>query len=449
MADRTAAAPGLAREFLDRSLQGFATSTVATLAKGVRTRVFGDNLPGAVVGLSEALFGGAVPALRNQIVATRILVEGNSARIKVGVPTPAFVGFAKRLGSHLFKGPHAKVMAAAFCSALCARARLPQLQERFEHVFEAALSQEIAAARAEMGTGTARAPKTTPTQAFEATITPEIVQLAEQTFRMMTGKDTPVIAGAVAEDVNWHSMARRFPEEPWPAGVRPDLAGDLGRKLRWSITSTAAFMVALLRLGKQNGLATLVRQTAISEMPDSYKEIVKMATLRDTLVKLAHENPTLRADLLPLIKQAAVVPTTLIDRDFKLALAYSDAWSKPMIAQYGTGARDLDYKSPASFTPAEFGALFTAICPGYNAFRPGTAARFLAKYPGIKIYPAREGSVCIYIDGPEAILRSVATVNGKLPLTEEHLPYPLVTKHPTKADEIGFENNGRLRIWWD
>lgn len=174
----------------------------------------------------------------------------------------------------------------------------------------------------------------------------------------------------------------------------------------------------------------------------------------------------------------------LLARDPDLVLAYNDAWHPAMLTKslpymwmaitkgsqgrvkddgftnnedrkrymrmWGDHARDLNYKSKATFTPSEFVGLFQAICPSYNNFKPGFVGQVLRRFP-VKVRPAREGSVCLYIEGNEADLKALASLGGRFAPMNPDSPTSLYEYrgHPLKADEISFGKDGTLRLWWD
>jgi hypothetical protein len=71
----------------------------------------------------------------------------------------------------------------------------------------------------------------------------------------------------------------------------------------------------------------------------------------------------------------------------------------------------------------------------YNGFKAATVARWLKKWDGIEVQPAREYSVALYIKGPTAPYVLAAMLKA--------------AKRGTKADEAAIQADGTLRLWWD
>lgn len=88
------------------------------------------------------------------------------------------------------------------------------------------------------------------------------------------------------------------------------------------------------------------------------------------------------------------------------------------------GERNLSFLASEAVDPKTAAEIMTKACPdGYNNFE----AELLTLFPDdAKIWIAREGSVCIYVESA-----------SKLP-----------TRKQLQADEYDVKN-GRLRIWWD
>ena len=131
----------------------------------------------------------------------------------------------------------------------------------------------------------------------------------------------------------------------------------------------------------------------------------------------------------------------LIEKNWDLCKAYCDCWSDEMAENFSRklfgdipygfngdrrmSLRNLDYKGQ-EMSVADCSTLFDLICPSYNNFESCIISKLLWDLP-IKIIPAREGSVCLYIVG--------------------ELSAPVVFR--LKCDECDKQADGTLRLWWD
>jgi hypothetical protein len=68
----------------------------------------------------------------------------------------------------------------------------------------------------------------------------------------------------------------------------------------------------------------------------------------------------------------------------------------------------------------------------YNEFDLPKVSKALQAVPGISLAPAREYSVAIYVSGPQEALNKVFKLGKRL-----------------RADEVDFQEDGTLRLWWD
>ena len=130
-----------------------------------------------------------------------------------------------------------------------------------------------------------------------------------------------------------------------------------------------------------------------------------------------------------------------IDPNF--ALAYVDAWSDRAASEF----RDLDWRGSEWMTPAEWTEQAELIVPGYNVFDAREVGRWLQRFSGIKVQPAREGSVALYVKGSRATLEKMKELAryrhefpGGGPEESEALG--------AEADEASIQD-GELRLWWD
>lgn len=92
----------------------------------------------------------------------------------------------------------------------------------------------------------------------------------------------------------------------------------------------------------------------------------------------------------------------------------------------------------------------------YNGFNVDTVYEFLKRWDnGIRVMPARENSVCLYIEGdPETL----AAILAAIPMDPERFcdcrtnaPYPGPdSEEPPFIDEAWIDDKtGYLRLWWD
>ena len=260
---------------------GIADRVFKTLQAGVRTTAFGDNIEGAVAGFVLAMWTLVASDLKTPAVERELF---KVYKTTMATPNVAFVDGLDRFAlqvSKLFTGPDARIRAAAFCLALFQKAKMFQVKAKAEVVFRRVLAKDIA-----QFAPVPAAKKLRPTQVFAEMITPEIKDLAQMAYDSIGNipQRALELAGSVAEDVNWYSMARNFPEstideantQSWYALVQK-----VSKALSWGIEDTAAFMVWLLILAGKNSYANTVQREAIKEMPDSYKQASKVAFVSD------------------------------------------------------------------------------------------------------------------------------------------------------------------------
>jgi len=110
---------------------------------------------------------------------------------------------------------------------------------------------------------------------------------------------------------------------------------------------------------------------------------------------------------------------------------------------HSTVDRNLDFKATEHTTLMEWVAYFPLIVPGYNAF-DAECAEAVGKLfaDALRVIPAREGSVCVYIVLPAPLAMSKMKP-GMLDSVEENR-----IAQATKADEVS-QNGSVLRLWWD
>jgi hypothetical protein len=141
--------------------------------------------------------------------------------------------------------------------------------------------------------------------------------------------------------------------------------------------------------------------------------------------------------------------------DTGLAKAYADAWSPALIGknapkyigaahlgemlwdhwvhEVAMKVRTLQYRSSSWMAPSELAAQMALLCPEYNSFHAGKVCAFLARFPGVEVQPAREYSVCLYVKGDPDPLQKIASA----------------AKAFVHADEVDYQDDGSLRLWWD
>lgn len=102
--------------------------------------------------------------------------------------------------------------------------------------------------------------------------------------------------------------------------------------------------------------------------------------------------------------------------------------------------RDLGFKSEAGFSLSEWENIMSLAVPrGYNAFKVSYAKTCIEKAAGVtdlRFYPAREGSVCVYIE-TRGHNHSEGFMNALRKLTNH------------KVDELSVTADGQVRLWWD
>jgi len=328
------------------------------------------------------------------------------------------------------------VRAAALSVMMLRSSRQPRMAAAATKLFERTLKGDIEAVPA-LG----KEPSATPAKAFNEAVGAKKRDALTVWKSIGQVKDRAIaFVGDLLEDVNWHSVARVFEGEHPPEEDTQkwrQLIHTLSRKYDYSLEPVAEFGVALLRAAGKRPLALALQKAALSTFPESYGGFAKAAW-----------------------HKFSGVPDALIRKDPKLAFAFVDAWSPSMEANYGWKAlksvgveepafatasdrkkmltwnsediRNLRYKSKVAFSPAEIGALFSAIAPTYNYFSAKRVAKLLAPFK-VKIYPAREYSVGLYIKGKPEDLKAISSM----------------AKSKLKADEAHIWPDGRLRLWWD
>jgi len=125
--------------------------------------------------------------------------------------------------------------------------------------------------------------------------------------------------------------------------------------------------------------------------------------------------------------------------DVEFAEAYSDAWAPEFEREFmktfnlsSLPGRDLDWRGSRWMTPADWTDHAIGIVPSYNEFDPKRVGAWLSTFSGIKVQPAREMSVALYIKGPRATLER---------MRDE-------AERAVVADEADVRR-GELRLWWD
>lgn len=68
----------------------------------------------------------------------------------------------------------------------------------------------------------------------------------------------------------------------------------------------------------------------------------------------------------------------------------------------------------------------------YNEFDLRKVSKALQAVPGVEVAPAREYSVAVYVTGPQDALNKVFKLGKRL-----------------RADEVDFQEDGSVRLWWD
>lgn len=149
-----------------------------------------------------------------------------------------------------------------------------------------------------------------------------------------------------------------------------------------------------------------------------------------------------------------------------MAQAYGDAWEDSAYSQYvpqvvpdaldrlmkdpdvqkklsSMVERNLGWRSDVWTSPAEWTEAAKLFVPGYNNFDAADVGKWLAKFPGIQVQAAREGSVALYVKGDAETLKAMYAD----------------AERAVSADEVFYEVGGEvlneyepsanLRLWWD
>lgn len=138
----------------------------------------------------------------------------------------------------------------------------------------------------------------------------------------------------------------------------------------------------------------------------------------------------------------AVVDAASIIEEFKRV--YADAVVECLtdaIWQHLVKKRQLEWRSERRIPLQDAAVCYAQIMHGYNAFQPTMIGDLQIAFPdaGIEVTPAREYSVVVYLHIPV------------LDMEEQSLRKRVerfVRKH-FEADEVKWQRDESLRIWWD
>lgn len=159
---------------------------------------------------------------------------------------------------------------------------------------------------------------------FEATITPEIMALAAESWGKIgkTPDAAETLAYEVAEDLNWHSLQGVGPQ---PGVELPDgLIYHLGVEL-YGLEDAAAFIVALLRLAGKKRAAEVVKRQAMQEFSDAYGTLARIAQEK---VAFNKENaPELMGQLLAVLSKADLKDTVNQIKQKGIPALVDKAWA--------------------------------------------------------------------------------------------------------------------------
>lgn len=118
----------------------------------------------------------------------------------------------------------------------------------------------------------------------------------------------------------------------------------------------------------------------------------------------------------------------------KFRQVYADALGDGRPFEETADLRSLRWRGERT-TLADAAKMFAEIRFGYNEFSPNMLAGLLAAFPeGIEATPAREYSVAVYLHPLTPDIR------------EELKAFVLSHFH---ADEVDWETETSLRVWWD
>lgn len=114
---------------------------------------------------------------------------------------------------------------------------------------------------------------------------------------------------------------------------------------------------------------------------------------------------------------------------------YADAHeTKGRDDDWAYAQRRLNWQFGGYVSADEWGRVMEQAVPfGYNSFDAKATTAWLKTFPGISIEPARAGSVALYVKGPKKTLETM--MKG--------------ARKATDVDEVDFEPDGTLRLWWD
>lgn len=145
--------------------------------------------------------------------------------------------------------------------------------------------------------------------------------------------------------------------------------------------------------------------------------------------------------------------TEILNEDIKGQFYAALKGNQPVILAYGEGSgRNLDIIGVPVTLDQWVKTMDIAVGGGYNDFEPKPAGRDLKDAlrdisispDELKFIPAREGSVALYITGPEHYLRELGEYLDEANFAQEVHFYP--DERTTKGGTIP---GPVLRLWWD
>lgn len=111
----------------------------------------------------------------------------------------------------------------------------------------------------------------------------------------------------------------------------------------------------------------------------------------------------------------------------KTLRAYSDCNE-----QFPFDDRNLNFRAETPVSLAEAAEILGEAIPGgYNEFSAKLILKIQKVAPNCQVYMAREGSVCLYLQGEPEDLKKIRKMKC------------------LHVDECDFEPDGTLRLWWD
>lgn len=167
-----------------------------------------------------------------------------------------------------------------------------------------------------------------------------------------------VVSADVAEDVNYHSLARILGVGRSPSSV--DISA-IGMALDWGVFSAGWFAVFLAREFGDSATERLVLDHMIETTADlNRQELIerlhRYASLRNRVIRLAHARPELRSHLLPLLRSASEVHVAVRDLPETVQRA---------LKEVGYGRRDIRVVPATTFSFQDMGGdglrSFTAV----------------------------------------------------------------------------------------